>query len=256
MNITIKLPYHIDSYTVNTNCKAILDNLRSLYGAYCTDKTDGSINISVFESDSGFTVECKDKRYITAEPMGCIHNIIYSTKRIVPGIFAMHAGAVCLNGTVTVFAASTTTGKTTLISYLIRSGFEYVSDDCVFINMTDLSVYPFHNPLHLREGGAEILRKCGKLPEDLVCADERYVYLPQNLSPEKMVLDRIYFIERTEDVNAVLTLDRKEAFNRLMLSPITAYNITPNYIRFLGTLLPFCMEMQYSDMEYVLEQIK
>ncbi len=256
MSITIKLPYHVDSYTVHTNCEVITGSLRSLYGAYCTDKTDGSITISVFESDGGFTVECDDKQYITADPMGCIHNIIYSSKKIVPGIFAMHAGAVCRNGRATVFAASTTTGKTTLISYLIRSGFEYVSDDCVFINMTDLSVYPFHNPVHLRKGGAEILRKSGMLPKDLVYADERYIYIPQNLSPEKMGLDKIYFIERTADENVVLPLERKDAFNRLMLSPITAYNITPNYIRFLGTLSPFCMEMQYSDMEYVLEQIK
>lgn len=256
MSITIKLPYHIDSYTIDTNCDDIVKNLSSLYGAYCSNSADGSIVISVGISGDKYTVNWDNRQFIITEPMGCIHNIIYSTKKITSGIFAMHAGAVCHNGKASIFAAATTTGKTTLISYLIQSGFEYVSDDCVFIDMADLSVYPFHNPLHLREGGAEILRKCGKLPNDLTYADERCIFLPQNLSPEKMEIEKIYFIERTDNENIVLPMDRKDSFNRLMFSPIVAYSITPEYMRFLNKLTPFCRTLRYSDMVYVMEQIK
>lgn len=256
MSITIKLPYHIDSYTVDTNRDDIVKNLRSLYGTYCSDSADGSIVISVSKSGDKYTVNWDNRQFITAEPMSCIHNIIYSTKKITPGIFAMHAGAVCRDGKASIFAASTTAGKTTLISYLTQSGFEYISDDCVFIDMADLSVYPFHNPLHLRDGGAEILRKCEKLPNDLTYADERYIYLPQNLSPEKMEIEKIYFIERTANENIVLPMDRKDSFNRLMFSPIVAYNITPEYMRFLNKLTPFCRTLRYADMGCVMEQIK
>lgn len=256
MTITIKLPYHVDSYTIDTNCDDIVNNLYSLYGTYCSVSADGSIVIAVSVSDDKYTINYNNKQFDTVEPMGCIHNIIYSTKRITSGIFAMHAAAVCKNGKASIFAAPTTTGKTTLISYLTQSGFEYVSDDCVFIDMTDLSVYPFHNPLHLRKGGVEILRKYRKLPDHLIYADERYIYLPPNLSPEVMELDKIYFIERTDFINVVSPLERKESFNKLMFSPITTYSIAPNYLRFLSKLSPFCMKIWYSDMEYVLKQIK
>lgn len=256
MSITIKLPYHIDSYTIDTNCEDIVNTLRSLYGTYCSDSADGSIVISVSKPDDKYTINWNDRKFITAEPMGCVHNIIYNTKKITTGIFAMHAGAVCRNRKASIFAASTTTGKTTLISYLTQSGFEYVSDDCVFIDMDDLSVYPLHNPLHLRDGGAEILRKCGKLPNDLTYADERYIFVPQNLSPEKTEIEKIYFINRTNNENTILPLDRKDSFKRLMFSPIVTYNITPEYMRFLNKLTPFCHTLRYTDMGYVMDQIK
>ncbi len=254
MSITIKLPYHIDSYTILCEDEDIYRVFKEHYGRYCYDTVDGTILIEVYRERSGWRINAGGKELYTDDPVQVLHNILYSEKRIQPGIFALHAGAVCRNGKASVFAASTTSGKTTLITYLVQNGFEYVSDDCVFINMRNNTVYPYHNPIHLRTGGAEVLKHCGCLPESLVYSDERYIFTPDNLSCERMELDRIFFIERG-GANETVLLSKSEALNQLLLSPIVSYPLTGDYIRFLSNIIPFCSRLRYRNMEFVAKVI-
>lgn len=255
-SFTIQLPYHADSLTVRTDSEQIHKIFRDYYGQYFRAGDGGTITVTLRRSGDVFFLRWGENENPVPDPITALHNILYSTKKIIPGIFAMHAGAVCRDGKAYIFAASTTAGKTTLISYLTSSGFDYVSDDCVFIDMKDRAVYPLHNPIHLREGGVDVLRKYGTLPGDLTYADERYIFLPDNLSPRKMEIGAIFFITRADAVNSVTPIDGKTALNRLMFSPIVSYPISPDYIRFLHMLTPYCSELYYSDMKYVSGLIK
>lgn len=227
-----------------------------MYGQYCSSERDGAgIVLTVKAVNDGYLLTWRDKSILTSDPIGQIHNILFAEKKIQPDIFALHAGGVCNNGKAYIFAASTTTGKTTLIAYLTQMGFEYISDDCLFIDMNDLSVYPCHLPVHLRSGGVDVLNRYNVIPDNITYVNERYVYTPAKLSPLKMELEKIFFISRTTSECETRGFTKTKALKQLMLSPIVTYPISKRYIEFLNLLSSYCFTMKYNNMEYVLNQI-
>lgn len=256
MKLTIQLPYHADCYTVETECQDIMDTLHRTYGMYCrldTQTDTGAYHIT--QMDNGYYITYDGHTIPTDNPVQYLHNEMFLKKKTTPGIFALHAGGVSHDGKAYIFCAPTTTGKTTLTAYLAERNMEYISDDCVFINMNDLSVYPCHTPIHLRGGGYTVLQEHGLAPYPIEKADERYVYTPKKLSPLKMEIGKILFLTRTSDTNEIKPLGKAEALRQLMVSPITVYPITREYLVFLNRLIPYCCEVKYCDMEFVLEQI-
>jgi len=254
MIIKIQLPYHEDSYMIETDCDEMGQALKQLFGVYCTDDI-GKPDIVITHAGTGYRMLYDSLDITTSDPMGLLHNLMFSQKKITPGIFAFHAGGVCHNGKAYVFCAPTTTGKTTLTAYLTACGMSYISDDCVFIGMNDLAVYPCHNPIHLREGGYSVLCQKNLTPVEAVFVDDRYVYTPRNLSPLQMTLGGIFFVKRTDQENRIRIPGKAEVLQNLMLSPITAYPLTKDYLAFLQKLIPYCTEIHYSDMDFVSEQI-
>lgn len=259
----VKLPYRTTQYSVETEEVQILLKLKHLYGQHCYEeiqKSENNVFITIVKSSAQYwRVNIDNCEHFTENPLQEIKNYIYNSDKIESGIFAMHAGAVCINNRASVFAAATTTGKTTLIAYLVGSGYKYISDDCVNINMCNMEVYPCHNPLHLRRGGYNILQKYNLILDDLVeiedTYDERIVYTPKNLSSNVMRLDKIYFISRNDTENFVRPFDKATALQRLITSPIKPYTITLEYLSFLDRLTSYCYELYYTDMKYVREII-
>jgi len=259
MRVYVKLPYRTTQYSVETEEVQILLKLKHLYGQYCygeIQKSENNVFITIVKSSAQYwRVNIDNCEHYTENPLQEIKNYIYSSDGIESGIFAMHAGGICVKNKASIFAASTTTGKTTLISYLAESGYKYVSDDCIYINMNNMEIYPCHNPLHLRRGGYDILRKNNIIPNGVVeiedTYDERIVYMPENLSPDVMGLNKIYFINRNDAENSVRSLDKTTAIQRLLASPIKPYKITFEYLNFLDKLTSRCYDLYYKDMSYV-----
>jgi len=257
MKLTIQLPFHLDCYTIETECQEIIRTLRRTYGVYCRTAADeDSAEYRIVETDSGCRILHRGQVIPTDNPVQHLHNAMFTGRKIVPGIFALHAGGVSRGNKAYIFCAPTTTGKTTLTAYLAERGMAYISDDCVFINMHDFTVSPCHMPIHLREGGYTVLREHGLSPNPIEQAGERYVYTPRKLSPAKMEIGKILFLTRTSDTNAVHPLSKPEALHRLMLSPITIYPITKEYLLFLHKLIPYCYDVKYCDMTFVLHQLE
>lgn len=67
------------------------------------------------------------------------------------GIF-VHAGAVACAGRAVLVPGPTFSGKTTLISELLRAGADYLSDEYAVLDDAGW-VSPYHRPLAMREGG-------------------------------------------------------------------------------------------------------
>ena len=254
MKILINLPFHEDKYTVSTYCDEILLALQQNFGVYCTE-FHGEAEYIIEKNGSSYTVQYAQRHCQTDDPIQLLHNRMFTNKRIKDGIFAFHAGAVAVRDKAYIFCAATTTGKTTLTAYLTERGLDYVSDDCVFVDRSTLAVYPCHTPIHLRDGGYDVLRRLGAEPKSAAKVHDRFVYTPDKLSAESMELGGIFFIERTENENAILPLNKGDALRRLMLSPITFYSMNREYITFLNNLAPFCRILRYCDMEYVLTNI-
>ena len=197
----------------------------------------------------------------TPDPLHEIDRIMFEHTRYDDSVYALHGAAVEYGGAAYLFLASTTSGKTTLASYLANKGFGYITDDCILLNRGDYKIHPYNTPIHLREGGLEVLKNLGISP-DTVCLEakyaSRYIYTPENCVTEPLPLGRIFFIERTEDENLVVPMRATESMTGLLHAPITDYAVTGDYLRFLSRLVKsqnIC-RLKYSDMEYVSEVLR
>jgi len=75
----------------------------------------------------------------------------------------MHASAATLAGVTVVLAADMESGKTTTVAGLLRSGFDYVTDEAVAIDPSTGMVTPFPKTLSLDHGSWPLFPECAPL---------------------------------------------------------------------------------------------
>ena len=260
--LSLKMPHQAE-WIIETDCPEIISKLEMKYGKYVSEcKEFRHPEISIFKNHGiDYTVTVEDGVINTARPIFHLNRFLFDNPSYDDNVLALHGAAVEWEGKCYVFLASTTTGKTTLTSYLIHCGCGYLTDDCVLLDRGSCTVHPFSMPLHLREGGLNVLKKYNALPKNLselfeqdgIC---RYVYTPKNTVECAIPLGEIFFLERTETENAVLPMSATEKLTALLKSPITAYPITAEYLRFLSNLgKTYCKRLKYCDMNFVKEVI-
>ena len=200
--------------------------------------------------------------YSFTNPVLEIDRYIFHHTTYDENILALHGAAVEWNGQAYLFLAATTSGKTTLASYLTNCGCGYLTDDCILIERANLLVHPYTTPIQLRDGGLEVLKKYQAAPNKLELLEEgpslrRWVYTPENCIEKAIPLRRIFFIERTEKENCLIDMNTTERITALMKSPITNYNVTGDYLRLLARIAKIdCHILRYCDMQYVKELIQ
>lgn len=238
------------SFAFVLNDFSAIEQLKIKYGNYLTEADDVTADV--------VTVDCTS----FAAPVTAIDRYVFDHTAYDESVLALHGGAVEWRGEAYLFLAATTSGKTTLTSYLTSCGCGYVTDDCILIDRSDFCVHPFTTPIQLRDGGLEVLKRYQAVPEGLALLEEgdalrRWVYTPENRVKEELPLKRIFFIERTEHENAVINMTTTERMTALMKSPITNYTITGDYLRLLSCLAKVeCHVLRYCDMRYVKELIQ
>ena len=248
---------------IRTNCENLVCSLRLQYGRYLCEgeEADGS-TITVVKHEASYRIDFAGKIIEADCPLEKIDSILFEHTRFDDWIFAIHGAAVEWQGQAYLFLAATTSGKTTLAAYLTSQEFGYITDDCILLDRTSLLVTPFSTPLHLREGGLEVLRRYRAAPDKPTLLDDpvirRYIHTPENCVTEPLPLGRIFFIARTEQENRLVPMSGNEKMAALMKSPITNYPLTGEYVRFLSRLAQSadCRRLYYSDMAYVAEVIR
>ena len=258
----LKMPFQAE-WRIAVDCPHVIARLDMEYGGYITEVDDGGTADFCIYKKEGADYELRmDKEvYHSEAPLGFISRYLFEHPTYAPKVLAWHGAAVEWQGRAYVFLAATTTGKTTLTSYLVHSGFGYLTDDCVLLDRAELTVHPFTTPLHLREGGVAVLRERGALPENLVCFEEkeglcRYVYTPKNCVKRALPLGEIFLLERTEDENTLLPMTANEKLAALLRAPITPYPLSADYLRFLSDVgKSYGKRLKYADMDFVKEVI-
>lgn len=259
--ITITPPLQT-SFQITTNSEALIHLLKLKYGDYATAHcTGGAKCISAILTDGIYEVAFDGQTVRDSSGAFAVDEIIANNTEYDSSVFALHGGAVEWQGRAYLFLASTTSGKSTLTSFLAHSGFGYITDDCILLDRTSFAVYPFHTPIHLRDGGLAVLKQCGAAPGKLEIIDDekftRYVYTPENCAEHPAALDKIFFINRTEGENSLSAMDTTSRMTALMKAPITPYAVSPDYLKFLSRLsAQGCLQLNYCDMNYVAEVIK
>ena len=258
--IIIRLPCQ-SSFCISTNSTNLIELLKQWYGKYCYLYHDGnrSINckhIEVLQYEQGYRLKWNDNIISTSNPLLEIHRIVFQNTEYTDGILALHGCAVEWNKKAQVFLAPTTAGKTTLTSFLCSHGFGYITDDCILLDTNTHKVHPYSTPIHLRKDGFSILENYNANPVncDIITEPfmERMLYTPKICVKEPIPLERIYFMQRTENICSCETMNANEKLINLLKSPIKEYPFTTAYMYILVSLSKEnCYRLFYSDMEYV-----
>ena len=261
MTLYISRIFHQPNFKISGDDKELFALLRLLYSPFIDENPiDGTYDIEITKCGNDYTIKHNGAETVTNMPLVEIDRIFFESTVYDNSILALHGAAVEAQGKAYLFLAATTTGKTTLTSYLTSAGFGYITDDCILIDREKLTVFPFNCPVKLREGGLEVLTRIGKTPRNLRHIDDafvqRYLYTPQNCVVQPLPLGSIYFIERSETENMLVSLSTNEKMSELLKSPITLYQTSPQYLKLLARLVKFgCNRLVYRDMNFVADII-
>ena len=246
------------TFNITTNCNELIRLLKLKYGKYMIAfcQSNDTKNIVTVKKGHLYDIEFENKIINSESGILAIDDIIFNHTVYDKTIFALHGAAVEYNGKAYLFLASTTSGKTTLTSYLTSNGFGYITDDCILLDRKTFEVYPYNTPIHLRDGGVEVLKRFNALPSQLEILDDgyikRYIYTPKNSVDKSLPVEKIFFINRTEKDNILEDLDTTSRMSSLMHAPITVYTITPEYLKFISSLSKTnCCKLCYCDMDFV-----
>lgn len=191
-----------------------------------------------------------------ADHLNRIHNFVREHTTGREPYFVFHGGAVTKGPDAYLFLASTTTGKTTLITYLSQTGFTYLNDDSFAVDMDALTIPPCSSPIHLRGGGYAYLQSvlpaafsadtCRYIDAGL---SSRYVLLPKDCTSQTTRVKQIFFLNRTdEEITAYcVPIPMAQALQRLFVSALVPYQMTRRHIQFFQRLAPLCQQLTYHD---------
>lgn len=262
-SIYIERPFHIPNYKISSNDSHFLHLLHLQYGKYFgSPLVDKPYPIEVLKNNNNtYLLRQEGSKIETNTPLHELDRILLNKTTYNECVFALHGAAVEFNGMAYLFLASTTSGKSTLASFLVSNGFGYITDDCILIQRKTFEVHPYNCPIQLRDGGLAILKKHGIQPDNLQylndIAIQRYLYTPTNCITKPLPIGCIYFITRSEAENNLLTMPTNERMAELMEAPITDYPIISDHIKFISLLAKIdCKRLIYKDMEFVADKIK
>ena len=259
ITIELRRPFQ-DQITVKTDCRQFASQLAIQYGQYARQGNRAADYTALRRAGGYYTVTYGGQTYDTESPLMDIHRQLFEHASYDRSVLALHGAAVAWKGRAVALLAATGSGKTTLTSYLTANGYGYLTDDCVLIDRETLVVYPSVTPLHLREGGVEVLRACRALPEKLTPLDEpafrRYTYTPENCVTAPLPLAGICFIQR-DTGNCMERMETTDAVTALLKSPITPYPMTSDHLRLMIRLAGLgCRRLHYADMDDVAEVLR
>ena len=256
----IKNPYLDANLAIITNEPSVIDLLSKWYGFMfkmenhdADSENDISVSIRAMEQ-GGYSISYLGRVEQTDSLAIALNDILFFHSKQKPGYYGLHAGAVGKNGKAYLFSGFTTAGKTTLTAYLCACGWGYLSDDCVFLNRQTSQVLPYPKPIHLRQGGYDVLVNSEKMHESMEWIQDRYVYTPSTVIWTPMDLEKIFFIERATD-NAVRRMTAALSIETLMKNASAHYDVDIKLIQFLNGLSSKCFYLKYNDLEYVRRRI-
>ena len=248
----IDLPFQT-TYRIDTNCQDLISSLQLIYGHYIKiSEQKADYRIEVIKSDALYNVHFAENICATKYPLREIYKIIFENAIYNDCVFALHGSAVEWNGGAYIFLASTTSGKTTLASYLVNCGFNYITDDCILLKRDNFKIYPYSTPIHLRDGGLAVLKRYNAAPREVKILDagytRRYTYMPNNCIRNETPLTHIFFVTRTESENKIIDMSTTERMTELLKAPITDYKVTGAYLKFISEVAKIkCNRLQANN---------
>lgn len=189
-----------------------------------------------------------------------IEDLMYMTLTPKDGILALHGAAVAKENKAFLFLAKTTAGKSTLAAFLWLSGYEYITDDEIFLSQKDLCVEPARKTLSLRPGGYKILQEIFKTYDTPLNKAKNIIYgnIDRYLLPAgektrygQYEIGGIVFLEEyASKTPSLKKINAFDAFPKLLKGQLSAtqdQRVEAKY-KTLAQLANNTYEMRYSDL--------
>ena len=136
--VYLNLPFQ-SCFSVVTDSERLIEKLSMKYGIYVSHKpaeqTDFILTVKTIDDE--YQIITPDDTYMTRNPLLEVDRFVFDNNSYSPSIFALHGGAVEWQGKCSLFLAPTTSGKTTLTSFLTHLGFGYITDDCILLDRSN-----------------------------------------------------------------------------------------------------------------------
>lgn len=257
----ISRPYHKPNIKIISNCNDVIAMLSLQYRKYISDiECNQYITIQITESNENYIISHDDNEITTDYPLDSVIEIIADCTTYYSNILPLHGASVERNGIAYAFLASTTSGKTTLTSYLINNGYNYITDDSILLDKDTKVIYPYNCPISLRKGGLDVLNKCGIYPNVAPLInrqiESRYIYNPDNVVVKPVPLEQIYFIKLGSH-NEISNMSVSDIMMTLMKSPMMPLDMSVEYIKLLSEISKqYGKRLIYKDMDFVLKVLE
>jgi hypothetical protein len=264
--IRIKRPYQKPVVVVNTDDESLIRILYAFYNPFIqnpmrleTVSEDRTVEIT-YEAKIGlFTCQGSTIKIPRGYALQAIENILFESTTVDEEILAIHGAVVGLSDKAFILTGTTGSGKSTLTAYLVKRGFDYLSDDLALIRKKDKKIIPFPRPIQLREGGAEVLTNCGIDVEGefFEYGDIKRKVVYASYKNSEYSLAGIFKIARTKDIQALSPLSSQEGFLMLLKNQYTVQKPDPSFVQLLIELAKAgTYELNYSRMDYVEEVLR
>ena len=197
-------------------------------------------------------VACDEQSELS--PIHLLENFLYTTLIPTDDVIALHGAAVAKSGKAQLLLASTMGGKSTLTAFLWKEGYEYITDDEIFISRSTMRLVPVRKNLSLRQGGYEMLGGNFKKVHNIYDGKTKtYLVVPENqLKYESYEIEKVVFLAGYgSDEPYFVKLEPRDAFLRLLKGQLSSKNSEGNVsekYNIMANLAKISYEMRYSDL--------
>ena len=263
------------NFSIRSNHKMVLDNLKLLYQDYALAEkytfTDFDINITtrsfirklikpqvdfLLDEFAPFKPLPKDHAFAMLE-WGM--NWCIATKA--HHYLLLHAGTIEKNGKVIIMPAAPGSGKSTLTAALVYNGWRLFSDELGLISLKDELVYPCTRPINLKNDSIDIIKNYIDGAVFSTIANDTHKGTVSLLKPPKESVERMHepaalhtfiFPKYVAGAKAKLTpLNKSEAFQVIIEQSFNYHVLGLEAFELIAKLLNQveCYQFEYSDFE-------
>ncbi len=169
------------------------------------------------------------------------------------GLYFLHAAAVCINRVAYLFSGDGGCGKTTIALSLIREGFQYVSDDSLFLSDCngEITISPLYRHFHIDEDLSKHFPEMSsgkrfKIPKESKVPVDVSKFYPGSfipiLRPDVIIFPKII----SEGKSILNPLSQTESYKRLLKQTALAAekDISRDQLRILEKLIKQTVEFE------------
>lgn len=203
----------------------------------------------------------KHKPYIVEDALSEISSLIIFYRKPIQNYVLLHCAAIAKDNKALLFIGPTHSGKTTLTTYLINNGYNYISDDYVAISSNNLNVQPNGNPIHLRLNGMEILTdQCKNMVlsgKYIGNHDKRFILVPKNIIDKAIEIKSIYFSSYSNSAILQLIKSKQIIMKKIIDNHLLPPELTLTYLHLLYRFTEYpTYELRYTTVTQAKELIE
>lgn len=218
------------SLQVFTDCSQVADLIYDFFGQfivlfeYNKENTE-YLNIHILKHDTEYILSGKGQTYTIKDLKSVVFYLYAIIDKLVEsnmnGEFCvLHGGVIAKDNTAYCIIAPTMSGKSTFVSYFSLNGYEYLSDDYIFINREQKVITPMPLPISLRE--TTVLKAFLKTKQLIsghneLKGENNTLFLPNRNLSRSYPLTNVIFIQRGE-INGFYPMNKGKLYGSLLFN--------------------------------------